>query len=69
MTKSSYLCPACGQPLSMKLPMNFVILYCGHAKCDSTVSKQGVIAGTEERAFEQLKRAVVAEDTSLQFPA
>jgi hypothetical protein len=65
MTKSVHACPACGNPLSVKTcapnKREFVILYCGHGPCKSKAANDGAIAGTEARAFEELKRAINAE--------
>lgn len=60
--KSLHKCPVCGQPLSVKKPADFVILYCGNGPCPSKVANDGAIAGTEERAFDELKRQVEAEE-------
>ncbi len=64
MTKSVHLCPACGKPLSVKRPAEFVILYCGHGPCPSKAANQGEIARTEDDAFEKLKREIEAETTT-----
>jgi len=67
MTKSTFTCPVCHQPLNMKQPAEFVILYCGHGPCPSKKMNEGAIAGTEAQAFEALKRLIDAEDS--QFAA
>ena len=67
MVKSVHPCPVCGQPLSVKRPAEFVILWCGYGPCPSKAANEGAIAGTELQAFEQLKRLVNAEDS--QFAA
>lgn len=58
MTRSVHKCPVCGEPLSVKKPADFVILYCGNGPCSSKAANQGAISGTEADAFEALKRFI-----------
>jgi len=63
VTKSTtFSCPVCHQPLSLKKPAEFVIIFCSHGPCPSKAANDGAIGGTELAAFEALKRLIDAED-------